>query len=615
MTGPCFTTVLPHRTRARRLLPFLTAIVLSASACTESTAPEPLAPAISAASARLHPYLPAKMGQTASGASFLRVGQSAQLVSLGVATASSSRVLLLSDADGNSTTTLANSIADAGFLVTVRPAPEYTWDGSNPSLDGFSLVIHLNGNTVGDGMTLSSGAQSALVDFVRAGGGFIGSQWSGYEASIGQGVMQDLVLTGFEGPFEENCFSCSMSYTQVLEQQSHPVLAGIPSSFSFMADGHASGALTPFTTDPSVVLMRVPSGAPGVVVRSLSAGKVVNFSFAPNYGLGGDGQTLSNPDILQLYINAVRWATGSSTQPPAKTPATLTLVDPAATYDGTVQAVSVATNPAGLGGVSVTYSQNGVPVPAPVNAGTYQVVATLTNEEYEAPQATGTLTIRRATPVIQWASPVTIIQGTPLGDTQLNASVTGVGGSAVAGEFVYLPAAGTVLDPGTHPLSVEFLSWNGNYTNVIKTVYITVSQPSSRLVFRGFYLPVHNMPVLNTVAAGRAIAVKFSVDGLGKSGAVLKGSPTSVSLECSAGRSEKRLEGNVEQLASHIRAEGRGQYTYVWKTNAEWAGKCRKLIVTLVDGSSHAALFRFEKEHKAVVPKKQKQEKVKPSKK
>jgi len=553
------------------------------------------------------------MGQTASGASFLLVAQSAQLVSLGVATGSSSRVLLLSDADGNSTTTLANSIAGAGFLVTVRPAPEYTWDGTNPSLDGYNLVIHLNGNTVGDGMTLSAGAQSALVDFVRAGGGFIGSQWSGYEASIGQGVMQDLVLTGFEGPFEENCFSCAMTYSQVLEQQSHPVLAGISSSFSFMADGHASGALIPFTTDPSVVLMRVPSGAPGVVVRSLSAGKVVNFSFAPNYGLGGEGQTLSNPEILQLYVNAVRWATGSSTEVPAKTPATLTLIDPAATYDGTVQAVSVATNPAGLADVSVTYSQNGVPVPAPVNAGTYQVLATLTNEEYEAPQATGTLTIRRATPVIQWASPVTIIQGTPLGDTELNASVTGVGGNAVAGEFVYLPAAGTVLDPGTHPLSVEFLSWSGNYTNVIKTVYILVSQPSSRLIFKGFYLPVHNMPVLNTVAAGRAIAVKFSIESLGKPGAVLKGSPTSVSMNCSAGRSEKRLEGSVDELASHMRAQG-SQYTYIWKTNAEWAGKCRKLIVTLVDGSSHAALFRFEKEHKAVVSK-QKQEKVKPSKK
>ena len=605
MTGPCFTTVLPHRTRARRLLPFLTAIVLSALACTEPTAPESSAPAVSSASTRLHPYLPARMGPAASGTSFLRVGQSAPLVSLGVATGSSSKVLLLGDADGNSTTTLASSIADAGFLVTVRPAPEYTWDGTNPSLDGFDLVIHLNGNTVGEGLTLSAGAQEALVDFVRAGGGFIGSQWSGYEASIGQGVMQDLVLTGFEGPVDENCSSCSMTYSQVLEHQSHPVLAGIPSSFSFMADGHASGALIPFTTDPSVVLMRVPSGAPGVVVRSLSAGKVVNFSFAPNYGLGGEGQTLTNPDILQLYVNAVRWAAGLSTETPAKTPATITLVDPAATYDGTAQAVSVATNPAGLAGVSVTYSQDGVPVIAPVNAGTYQVLATLTNEDYEAPQATGTLTIGQATPVIQWASPVTIIKGTPLGATELNASVTGIGGTAVAGEFVYLPAAGTILDLGSHPLSVEFLSWDANYTNVIKTVYILVSQPSSRLIFRGFYLPVHNMPVLNTVAAGRAIAVKFSVEGFGKSGAVLKGSPTSVSMECSAGRSEKRLEGNVDELASHIRAEG-GQYTYIWKTNADWAGKCRKLIVTLVDGSSHAALFRFAKEEKAIAAKKPK---------
>src|SRR5215218_124933 len=518
MTGPCFTTVLPHRTRARRLLPFLAAIMLGPLACTEQpTAPQLPDAGPVASATRLHPYLPAKMGQTPSGTSFLRVGQSAQLVSLGVAEGSSSRVLLLSDADGNSTTTLANSIAAAGFLVTVRPAPEYTWDGTNPSLDGFDLVIHLNGNTVGEGFLLSSDAQAALVNFVRNGGGFIGSQWSGYEASIGQDVMQPLVLTGFEGPIDENCFNCSMTYTQVLEHQSHPVLAGIPSSFNFMADGHASGAQLVFTSEPSTLLMTVTSGAPGVLVRSLGDGRVVNFSFAPNYGLGGQGQTLINPYILQLYVNAVRWAAGLSAETPANTPATITLVDPAATYDGTAQAASVATNPAGLPGLSVTYSQDGIPVTAPVNAGTYQVLATLTNEDYEAPQATGTLTIRRATPVIQWASPVTITQGTPLGDTQLNASVTGVGGNAVAGEFVYLPAGGTILDPGTHSLSVEFLSWNANYTNVIKTVYILVSQPSGRLIFKGFYLPVHNMPVLNTVAAGRAIAVKFSVEGFGKS--------------------------------------------------------------------------------------------------
>jgi len=36
-------------------------------------------------------------------------------------------------------------------------------------------------------------------------------------------------------------------------------------------------------------------------------------------------------------------------------------------------------------------------------------------------------------------------------------------------------------------------------------------------------------------------------------------------------------------------------YTYTWKTNANWADTCRKLVLTLVDGSRHEALFRFSK--------------------
>src|SRR5688572_5941320 len=99
MTGPRSATVQPHRTRARPLLPFLAGIFLSLSACTDSTTPNPSEPAVSPASVRLHPYLPPKLSQTASGTSFLRVGQSAQLVSLGTGTASASRILLLGDAD------------------------------------------------------------------------------------------------------------------------------------------------------------------------------------------------------------------------------------------------------------------------------------------------------------------------------------------------------------------------------------------------------------------------------------------------------------------------------------------------------------------------------------
>ena len=34
-------------------------------------------------------------------------------------------------------------------------------------------------------------------------------------------------------------------------------------------------------------------------------------------------------------------------------------------------------------------------------------------------------------------------------------------------------------------------------------------------------------------------------------------------------------------------------YTYVWKTDKAWAGTCRQLIVKLIDGSEHIALFQF----------------------
>jgi hypothetical protein len=34
-------------------------------------------------------------------------------------------------------------------------------------------------------------------------------------------------------------------------------------------------------------------------------------------------------------------------------------------------------------------------------------------------------------------------------------------------------------------------------------------------------------------------------------------------------------------------------YSYVWKTNPIWGGSCRKFVLTLADGSTHEALFRF----------------------
>ncbi|MBI4029205.1 MAG: fibronectin type III domain-containing protein [Candidatus Blackburnbacteria bacterium] len=73
-----------------------------------------------------------------------------------------------------------------------------------------------------------------------------------------------------------------------------------------------------------------------------------------------------------------------------KLDATLTLSNLAQTYDGTNKSATITTNPAGLSGVTVTYDSS---TTQPKNVGNYSVVATLSNANYTAPQATGTLVI------------------------------------------------------------------------------------------------------------------------------------------------------------------------------------------------------------------------------
>src|SRR5262245_33181953 len=57
----------------------------------------------------------------------------------------------------------------------------------------------------------------------------------------------------------------------------------------------------------------------------------------------------------------------------------------------------------------------------------------------------------RVTPTITWSNPASIVYGTALGATQLNAT------ASVPGTFTYTPAAGTILKAGSgQTLSVSF---------------------------------------------------------------------------------------------------------------------------------------------------------------
>jgi hypothetical protein len=232
---------------------------------------------------------------------------------IGVAPAHAARVLLLADDTTAGTTALTDALTAAGHQVTTV-APEHTWDAANPSLAEIDVVVHLNGATHGDALSVT--AQEALQAYVAHGGGYIGGQWNGYEQVTGAQVnMNDLVLQSFSGGA---CAYCSITYVAVPGRELHPILDGMPQSFTFRADAHNAGDLNEFALQRPTELMRTTTtdGRPGVIVREFGDGRVVNFSFAPN---DVSSETLQDANILTLYLNAVKWAsdrTRPENQPP-----------------------------------------------------------------------------------------------------------------------------------------------------------------------------------------------------------------------------------------------------------------------------------------------------------
>ena len=151
-------------------------------------------------------------------------------------------------------------------------------------------------------------------------------------------------------------------------------------------------------------------------------------------------------------------------------------------------------------------------------------------------------------------------------------------------------ASGSVDTSVTGIYTITYTSADGvapgaNTSTATRTVIVPYE-------FVGFLPPIHNLPELNSVNAGRAIPVKFSLGGNKGLDIFASGYPQVVPLNCGA--------TVVEILATATAGEstlsydpGTDQYIYVWKTEEAWAGSCRQLVVQLNDGSVHMANFTF----------------------
>ena len=116
--------------------------------------------------------------------------------------------------------------------------------------------------------------------------------------------------------------------------------------------------------------------------------------------------------------------------------------------------------------------------------------------------------------------------------------------------------------------------------------------------FAGFFAPIDNPPVVNTIKAGRAVPVKWSLlDGHGGYVADLATfvSLTSQHVGCSSGSPTSAIDSTSTAGGSGLTYDAAtGQFQYSWKTAKGWAGTCRVMTLELSDGERRSATFEFQ---------------------
>ncbi|GLC24413.1 hypothetical protein rosag_09260 [Roseisolibacter agri] len=133
-----------------------------------------------------------------------------------------------------------------------------------------------------------------------------------------------------------------------------------------------------------------------------------------------------------------------------------------------------------------------------------------------------------------------------------------------------------------------------NFWNSASGSFLVVVESVPTFAFTGFFQPVANDGVFNVVKAGSAIPVKFSLDG-NRGLAILKsGSPSATTVSCVSEAAQSAVGETVAASGNSLSYDAAtDQYIYVWKSEKGWAGGCRRLDVTLTDGRTKSAFFRF----------------------
>lgn len=226
---------------------------------------------------------------------------------------SAQRVLILKDQSSISSgvQALKNHLVTNGMTVDYSDVIEYSFVGGTFTVNGgtsktladYDVIVHMNGASYNTPMNTSG--QTAIMNFVRGGGGYIGGEWLSYERSS-HTIMQDLILLErISGVTERVVFNKVAGI-------SHPITDNLPSNFTTSSQyGRSPGSIPSNIQQYITTLMTSPyqgQNYPSVTIRELDRGRVVFFDHT--VGVYGGEPYINDSNMLELYLSSIRWASG-----------------------------------------------------------------------------------------------------------------------------------------------------------------------------------------------------------------------------------------------------------------------------------------------------------------
>ncbi len=185
---------------------------------------------------------------------------------------------------------------------------------------------------------------------------------------------------------------------------------------------------------------------------------------------------------------------------------------------------------------------------------------------------------------------------------------TGVGNAFTSPTAVWLSASGTTswncLVPfsafpaaGSYTISSRATDSAGNVQTALASNTFGVINPSGGVyVFEGFFSPIDNPPILNKANAGNTIPVKWRITLNGNPVANATSFVALTSSLVSCGEMADLAPDDIESYSTNsgLQYNNNGNWHFNWKTPKTYANQCRVMTLTLNDGSTHDADFKFK---------------------